>query len=85
MPNIKSAAKRVEITEKNNQRNRAIRSTVKTAVKNAGIAAEANAPDTEAVVRTAVSTVDKAVAKGTIHKNAANRKKAQLAKLQAGN
>jgi len=55
-------------------------SQVKTAVKSFD---KALAADDKAVIATAyvnaVSTVDKAAAKGVIHKNAANRKKAQLA------
>lgn len=80
MANIKSAKKRVGITAKQNLRNRMITSAVKTSIKRydqalaAGDQAEANA----AYIK-AVSTVDKAASKGIIHKNAANRKKTQLA------
>jgi small subunit ribosomal protein S20 len=70
----------VGTTAKKNLRNRMGTSQVKTAVKRFD-AAVASAD--EAVIATsyttAVSTVDKAAAKGVIHKNAANRKKAQLA------
>ena len=71
MANHKSALKRVGITAKKNLRNRMITSQVKTAVKSFD---QSLASDDQAV-----STVDKAAAKGVIHKNAANRKKAQLA------
>ena len=57
-----------------------ITSRVKTALKSFD---QALASDDQAAINaaygTAVSTVDKAAAKGVIHKNAANRKKAQLA------
>lgn len=80
MANIKSAKKRVLVTAKKNLRNRMIVSRVKTAVKSFD---KALASDDKATVQAAyinaVSTVDKAAAKGVIHKNAANRKKAQLA------
>ena len=59
MPNIKSAIKRVKVSETKNLQNRIVKTKVKTAV------------------------IDKAVTKGVIHKNAANRKKARLAKRLA--
>lgn len=73
MANHKSALKRVGVSEKKNLRNRMITSQVKTAVKSFDKAA------VESAYVNAVSTVDKAAGKGVIHKNAANRKKAQLA------
>lgn len=80
LANHKSALKRVGITAKKNLRNRMITSQVKTAVKSfdAAIASEDKATIESSYVN-AVSTVDKAAAKGVIHKNAANRKKSQLA------
>lgn len=80
MANIKSAIKRVGITEKQNLRNRMIKSSVKTAIKRFDQACEAgDAAAIDAAYVKAVSTVDKAVAKGVIHKNAAAHKKAQFA------
>jgi len=80
LANHKSALKRVSVTEKKNLRNRMIMSETKTIVKNFD---KALATGDEAAIQTAytcaVSTVDKAAAKGIIHKNAADRKKAQLA------
>ena len=85
MANHKSAIKRIGVTEKKNLRNRMIMSGVKTAIKRFD---SALASGDEGAIKTtytnAVSMVDKAVTKGVLHKNAANRKKAQLAiKLQA--
>ena len=84
MANHKSALKRVRITAKKNLRNRMITSRVKTALKSFD---QALASDDQAAINaaygTAVSIVDKAAAKGVIHKNAANRKKARLAKRLA--
>lgn len=80
MANHKSALKRVGITAKKNLRNRMDTSAVKTAVKKFDATLASN--DEEAVKSAylkAVSIVDKAAVKGVIHKNAANRKKAQLA------
>lgn len=84
MANHKSALKRVGTTAKKNLNNRTVVSRAKTIVKkfdttvsNGDIAAA------KSVYSEVVSTVDKAAAKGVIHKNAANRKKAQLAKKLA--
>ena len=80
MANIKSAKKRILVNETKAARNKAIKSKVKTAVKSfdKALASEDKAAVESAYVN-AVSTVDKAAGKGVIHKNAANRKKAQLA------
>lgn len=81
MANIKSAIKRSGTSKKENLRNRMETSEVKTAVKklDKAVAAEDKNAAQEAFI-SAVSTVDKAASKGVLHKNAANRKKAQLAK-----
>ena len=87
MANIKSAMKRVDITAKQNLRNRVIMSSMKTAMKklDKAIAENDQALVSETYLK-AVSLVDKAALKGVIHKNNANRKKAQLAKkLSAAN
>lgn len=83
MPNIKSAKKRVKVSEKKNLRNRMIKSAVRTSVKKleAAIAADPQTANAQLVVTT--SAIDKAAAKGVMHKNAANRKKARLAKQLA--
>lgn len=84
MANIKSAIKRVKVTEKQNLRNRMEKSALKTAIRRFDEALNAEDKDAaQAAYLKAVSTVDHAAAKGVIHKNAANRKKAQLAKKQA--
>ena len=81
MPNIKSAIKRVKTTEKRNAQNNMIKSDMRTAVKKAEAAVVIN--DATAAVSTyaeAASKLDKAAAKGLIHKNAAARKKSRLMK-----
>ena len=84
MANHKSALKRVGITAKKNLRNRMVSSQVKTAVKSFDVVlAKGEKNEVEKAFVQTVSTVDKAAAKGVIHKNAANRKKAQLAKKLA--
>lgn len=75
MPNIKSAMKRVKVTETKNLRNRIVKSKVKTAAKKFETEA------TAAQYSLTTSAIDKAVAKGVLHKNTANRKKARLAKM----
>ena len=79
MPNIKSAKKRVLVSEENYQRNKAYRSALKTALKKAEAAIDTNAEDKEATVKVAVKKLDQAAVKGILHKNAVARKKSQLA------
>ena len=84
LANIKSAMKRVKVSKIQNMRNRMITSDLKTAIKKFDKALESD--DRAAITEyytVAVSKVDKAAAKGVIHKNAANRKKAQLTKKLA--
>ena len=82
MPNIKSAIKRVKVTEKKNLRNRMIKSAMKTNVKKYETAVAAGSADAAMLSATA-SAIDRAATKGVISKNAANRKKARLAKRLA--
>ncbi|WP_141431460.1 30S ribosomal protein S20 [Bacillus sp. 03113] len=81
MPNIKSAIKRVKTSEARNAQNTNFKSSLRTAVKKT----EAAIVKTDAAVAvesfsSAASKLDKAAAKGLIHKNAAARKKSRLAK-----
>ena len=79
MPNIKSAKKRVLISEARNARNRAERSALRTAVKKFEAAAvEGNRTEADGAYKVAVKAVDKAVAKGILHKNNAAHKKSAL-------
>jgi small subunit ribosomal protein S20 len=78
MPNIKSAKKRVIVSEAKAARNKARKSALKTALKKANAAEGA---EQQALVQAAIQTVDQAAAKGLIHKNNAARKKSALAKL----
>ncbi len=80
MANNKSALKRIKTSAVRTARNRKIKSTVKTAVKKfQDAAAQGSEETTEAYVK-AQKTLDKAVAKGVLHKNSAARKKSRLAK-----
>ena len=79
MPNIKSAIKRVKVSEKKNLRNRMIKSVTKTNLRKFEDAIAAGTADA-ALLSATQAAVDKAVTKGVISKNAANRKKSRLAK-----
>ena len=78
MPNIKSAKKRVLVSAANNEKNKAYRSALRTAVKKADAAIDAKSDDMAAVVNEAVKKIDQAATKGIIHKNNAARKKSVL-------
>lgn len=81
MPNIKSAKKRVLVSDKKRLENKMVRSQMNTAVKkfNAAIA-ENNVELAESLLPKTSSMIDNAAVKGVIHKNAANHKKAQIGK-----
>lgn len=85
MPNIKSASKRVLISKKLNARNKAEKSYLRTNLKKFDAAvAEGSREAAESAYKVAVQTVDKAAAKGIIHKNnAAHKKSALTVKLNA--
>ncbi|MBI1317974.1 MAG: 30S ribosomal protein S20 [Candidatus Hydrogenedens sp.] len=79
MANIKSQKKRILTSEKDRQSNQHYRSLMRTRIKQALQAFEAN--DAEAIKTTvaeAVSTIDRACTKGVIHRNSAARKKSEL-------
>ena len=77
MANIKSQKKRNLTNEKRRQRNKAVKSSVKTSVRRFREAADAGSTDAAELARAATRELDKAAAKGVIHKNqAANRKSA---------
>lgn len=79
MANIKSAIKRISITEKRTLRNKMVKSSIKTAVKKFETAVAAGNFDEAKVLLLEVShLVDKAAAKGIVHKNLAARKKSRL-------
>jgi small subunit ribosomal protein S20 len=86
--NIKSAAKRIRVSERNRLRNKSYRSAVKTLIKKSLKAIEEyaqnpNAEKEQAVrenMRAAYSKIDKAVKRGALHANNGARKKSRLAK-----
>ena len=81
LANIKSAKKRILVTETRAARNKAIRSEVKTSIKKVEAAVAANDKEAAAAALVnAISTIDKAASKGVYHKNNAARKVSNLSK-----
>ena len=81
MANIKSAKKRVLVTEIKTARNKAIKSKVKTCIKKVEVAVANNDKETAAAELTvAISEINKATSKGIYHKNNAARKVSRLTK-----
>ncbi len=84
MANIKSAEKRILISQRNYDMNRAVRSFMRTSIKKFQLAvADGNKENAEKYLTDAFSSIDKAAKKGVIHKNQANRRKARLHKSLA--
>lgn len=81
MPIMKSAKKRLRQNIKRNLRNRSRKSALKTQIKNfLGVVKEGNVQAAEKELRLAIKKLDKAAAKGILHKNTASRKKSRLTK-----
>ena len=82
MANIKSAKKRILVTETRAARNKSIRSEVKTAIKKVEAAVAANDKEAaKAALTVAISTIESASSKGVYLKNNAGRKVSRLTKL----
>lgn len=79
MANHKSALKSIRQDAKRHARNKAISSSVKTAVKDVLVKVEEkNTAEAQAALNKAVRVIDKACTKGVLHKNNAARKKSRL-------
>ncbi len=84
MANIKSQIKRNRTNEEHRQRNKAVKSELKTWVRKFREAADAgDGTQAQDLLRTATRKLDKAVSKGVIHKNQAANRKSALAKRAA--
>ncbi|MCX7819191.1 MAG: 30S ribosomal protein S20 [Kiritimatiellae bacterium] len=84
MPNIKSAAKRARQAEKARQRNRAVRTHLKHLAKSVIAAMNAGrTDDAREAYRRYMSALDKAVKKGVLARNNANRRKSRMARRLA--
>ena len=82
MANIKSAKKRILVNQTKADRNKAIRSAVKTSMKKVDAAVAANDKEAAKTALTvAISTIESAASKGVYHKNNSARKVSRLTKL----
>ena len=85
MANIKSQIKRNKQNEKRHERNKAVKSGLKTAVRKFREAAEGgDAEQAKTLAADASRKLDKAASKGVIHKNQAANRKSGMAKQFAG-
>ncbi len=81
MPNIKSAKKRVIVSQKKNALNRSANNEVKTAMKKLNAAIEAgNKAEAQELFRAATKLIDSSVSSGRMHINTAANKKSGFAK-----
>ena len=79
LPNIKSAKKRVLVNQTKAMQNKALKSALKTDIKKFDAAvAEGNRSEADVAYKVAVKAVDKAAAKGILHKNNAANKKSNM-------
>ena len=78
MANIKSQIKRNRQNEKRRERNKTVRSELRTRTKVATAAIESGAYDAAEALESAIKRIDTAAAKGIIHKNQAARRKSRL-------
>lgn len=84
MANIKSQLKRIKTNRVATERNKAVKSELKTWIRKFREAAEAGDADTaKDALKVASTKLDKAVSKGVIHKNQAANKKSAMAKKAA--
>ena len=78
LPNIKSAKKRVLVNETKAARNKAAKSALKTQIKKFdAVVAEGNRSEADVVYKATVKAIDKAAAKGLLHKNNAANNRAK--------
>lgn len=80
MANIKSAKKRIKVTEFKTLKNKMVKSALKTIIKKfeASLSTD-NKDEIQVSFKNAVRALDMAASKGVIHKNTASRKKSRLA------
>ena len=83
MANIKSQKKRILTNEKARLRNKAVKSSLKTAVRKFREAADAGSADAKTLAKDAARALDKAASKGVIHANQAANRKSAIAKRAA--
>jgi ribosomal protein S20 len=85
MANIKSQIKRIGTNKKAQERNKAVKSELKTLIRSTREAVAAgDAEKAQSVLKVATKKLDKAVSKGVIHANQAANRKSAIAKAVAG-
>ncbi len=80
MPNIKSAIKRVRTSERDRMRNRATKSAIQSGRQNLLKTISGNVAEAETAFRSYCSVLDKAVKRGMVARNTANRRKQRMAR-----
>ncbi len=80
MANTKSAKKAIKVQERRRVRNQMVKTKMRTFLKRANQAVTSDDSEKAEAVKNAISQLDKAVAKGVVHKNTAARKKSRLMK-----
>ncbi len=81
MANIKSAKKRILVSERNAERNKSIKSGVKTSVKKVYAAIESgDKAAAQTALTSATKAIDMATSKGVYHKNTSSRKVSRMSK-----
>ena len=83
MANIKSQKKRILQSERARERNKAVRTSLKTAVKRVRTATTDDPAAAQEQLRETMRALDKAASKGIIHRRTAARRKSRLAKVAA--
>jgi small subunit ribosomal protein S20 len=78
VPNIKSAIKRVQLAKQRTLKNASLKSALRTSVKRFEEALATDPANAKLALQKASRSLDKAVSKGIVHKNAAARKKSRL-------
>ena len=79
MANIKSAKKRILVSKKKTERNKSVKSSVKTSIKKVKAAIEAGSKaEAEEALKAAIGKISSAANKGIYHKNTAARKVSRL-------
>lgn len=81
MPIIKSAIKRDRQNAKRRSRNLVVKRAIKADIRSLSDSVEAKDKNVIANLKAAISEIDRAVKKGVLHKNTANRRKSSLTKL----
>lgn len=80
LPQIKSAIKRVKVSEKKRVRNNRVRSQVRTAIRGFRRSLGVSGADSSEALVAAISQIDRAASKGVLHRNTAARRKSRLTK-----